>query len=238
MADSDEDYANGGLFDALKALDIHGSNRSGDSGEAEGDSDPELGDDILDVRRRALAAAATRKTATGAEPAAAAAAVAAVQIDLNEESNLADLEDARLLAHREAARKELQEYNRRQEQLPNYNDLRAKSLAGRKTFGALLRTLEEKFMEARCAVEKAHRASADLKQLRRGEAPHGYPGTLDTDPAGALARLQKGVKASAQEYEQTFQYFEALKNSLYDLRRENDALIAGLDVLAALAQQQ
>lgn len=229
MIDYDNDeYSGGGLLDALTALDIHGGGgvQIGDSGLAVPCSgvppsgEPDLGEDLLDVRRRV----------------AAAAAAAAQQIDLNEEHNLADLEDAGLRAHRETAREGLQDYNQRQQELPAYAKLKAKSIAGQKAFGALLRICEEKFMEARCSVEYAHRASASLAQLRQGKVPHGYPESLATDGVNALARLQKEVKASAQQYEQTLNFFETLKNALYDIRRENDALVAGLDALAILAR--
>lgn len=221
-----------GLENAMRRIEVVRP-----SGEGEEDSVPDLGADIAEIRKRVL----DERGEGGADSLTADEnrkvyneLVKRHQVDLNDEENVANLEDPSLVAHMEAARRRLAEQERALARLPQLEVLRSQYLKAMGKISSLVRSLEERSQSERENVELAHRQPRILETLGVGQKPHGFaaplPPPVAADPATKEALTITGKKAQdvAENYEAFLTAVQEVKNDLFVVRREVEEVGDGL----------
>lgn len=194
---------------------------------------PDLGDDIAAIRERVLGPRRTEDMTAAEGQAFGAALREKYQVDLNEESGAASLEDPALRAHVESARRRLADHQRAMLRLPKLEELRSKYLATMSGLSEVLRKIESEVMERREGVERGFRQGRVLADISTGREAHGYKvfGAAAQKDAGVQTSMPKASKeatAIAEQFEATIEYIEDVRKTLFVLRRDVDTFGDGL----------
>jgi hypothetical protein len=195
----DNDDGEESMIDALRTLgkkidplkrareDLLGITRRGElKVEVEVEAEAEPGEGVpVDAGMRAQAARARYEEIRRA-----------IQVDLNDERNLADLEDPGLRKHMEWARAHLAQQESKLAELPALEGIDQTDRAGRRSLSALMVALKEQQMNLQCASDEVLLEATNVGRLANGEKPHGYPAAneplvAETALAKNFAHLQK-----------------------------------------------
>ena len=194
------------------------------SSEEEG---PDLGEDIVTIRLRAKACAAGPLP-----PAPAACAInfdelrRYAQVDLNDEENLRDLEDPRLVEHMRQRREERAAHEAARAALPPKEALRREDAAGRRALSALTTQLKEQQMALQCASDEVHAHAANAGKLAVGVQPHGYPDRSDAQ--ASFGHLKKKLLAAVTDLGGVIAALEDFERDLALARRHYETVVYGL----------
>jgi len=189
----------------------------------------DLGEDVLDTRLRAKAAA------KGGQGSAEAQACyedmrRRHQVDLNDARHFDDLEDKGLVEHMRVARRQFQANATREASLPSREDLLRGDTEGRRALSALMTGLKEQQMALQCACDEVHAHATNAGRLSRNEQPHGYPEVEPPSEALAkcLAHLEKKVTAAVADLNGVITALEAFERGLTLARRNYETVVDGL----------
>ena len=125
----------------------------------------------------------------GASRMFAAGATSATPLDLNDEKNLTDLEDANLQEHMRLAREQAIAFNIELGRLPALAELVQDSLTAGQALSAVSSGITAHLMAIQCASDEVQLAARNAGRLAGGCQPHGYPAA---GPA-ALLHLEKKI---------------------------------------------
>jgi len=207
------------------------------------ESDP-LGADMFEIRRMVLGKGGGGREATADENREIYDALKKKnQIDLNDEKNLAPLEDPTLVDHMRAARGRLTSYKKALERLPKKDALWNDFLKEARGMSDVIREMEDSILGNRGEVEVAYRQGRVLRELLEGKTPHGF------SPLGQSARTDTGARDSltlsakkADEVAATFEGFlddfEKMKVKIFVLRRDIDKTFDGMQKLYEAAEEE
>ena len=242
--DQDDPYSpySGGLIEALRKV---GEGRPSGSSGGSGTNLPSLGDDILDIRLRAkaaaAAAAATETAATSTRqqletPEATEARLKKLrllhQVDLNDEKNIADLEDEGLEHHRRKARQILKAGLADQAALPSASNLLRDDTATRRALSSLMANLKEAQMALQCAIDEVHAHASNALKLTVNEQPHSYPPVGPDRPTAAMVKclnhLEKKVMSAVGDLNRTSEMLNTFERDLTLTRRNYETVVDGL----------
>jgi hypothetical protein len=217
MGDEGIDW-NDPMLGALRNIGRTDSCQHSDDDDNDDDVDDKiqgfLGPDVAAIRRanapRGLAASmSSGDTRTG--------------IDLNDEKELADLEDPRLMAHMGDRRAALRAAEAAK--LPDPAKLNEEDIAARRGLSTLTVTLREHIMALRCAADNVALHSSNAAKVASGTRPHGYPEEAGT--AGWVAHLAKAIAKTAAEIEDAVNSATEAERVLTVARRSSEAAAAG-----------
>lgn len=184
---------------------------------------PELGDDILSIRRRVVAEAA-RRSGESVPDALLEALKSKYQVDLHAESNVAGLEDPGLIKHIAEARELFLSSETRA--LPDRDAIQAARVDNAKRAAVVVEKLDESLLVLRQQVENTLLEADNATKLAEGRLPHGYPAPLS--PATALPALSLRLKKNAAAYEQVCVGLEAALKEQTLLRRGYEEIVGNL----------
>ena len=97
------------------------------------------------------------------------------QVDLNDASQLADLEDSGLMAHMDDARKLLADHVRNEAVLPHAEELQRCDAATRRSLSGIVTGLKSQQGGLQVAYNEILLQAANAQKLATGRHPHGYP---------------------------------------------------------------
>ena len=199
-----------------------------------------MADDLEVIRQRILA----ERKQGGAEPPSSTAAAGQTltveeerkayaelksrhQIDLNDEHNLADLEDKGLRSHMERARAILADEEKSKAALPSQETIRANHIKNLRQFSALIGALREADLEMQNGVEDTFLQARNAARLGVGEQPHAFPPIPKGKPANseALAMLGDKTDKAAKACQASSAAVTATIQSLDVLRRESEVVV-------------
>ena len=188
--------------------------------------DDGLQEDIAEIRARVFTREAAGETDPGtAEP------QHRYQVDLNDETNVAALEDPGLQDHVRAAHRRLAEHEQALLRLPQLEGLRTKYLTEIGHLSALLTGLDEKLMAERGNVAGSHRLGRLLTDLLEGRSPEFVApvSRKDLTPREALELIAEKSAESAGTREAFLTFAENdVRRILFKLRREIEIICDGL----------
>jgi hypothetical protein len=149
------------------------------------------------------------------------------QVDLNDERNLADLEDKGLMSHMVQARKTLAEQTKKQQMLPKSEDTRVKHVKNLRHFSSLVQGLQSAGLELQCGVEETFLQSNNSVKLSKGERPHSFPEVPNGKPANrdALVLLAERIDKSALQCHKSNTAITDTVNGIDVLRREYEVVV-------------
>lgn len=203
-----------------------------------------LGADIAEIRARVLGARQpTAKLSADDHKVVYKELQSLHQIDLNEEKNLAHLEDPGLVAHMNSARQQLTEYQRTLARLPRRESLRTLHLDSVGSISQQLRKFDEYDMFHREQVEHAHRLVRIIENLARRKPIHGTSASLShaaaSDPTviGALNFACEKAKEVAQSFQHAVNGVVDMKGELFTVRHQFETVGDGLLELIESAEE-
>lgn len=149
------------------------------------------------------------------------------QVDLNDERNLADLEDKGLMSHMDKARAALAEQAKRHQELPKQNEIRARHVKNLRAFSSLVQGLQNAGQELLCGVEDAFIQSSNATKLSKGDRPHSFPDVPKGAPANreAIVKLAEKISSSAGQCQKTNTAITDTVNGIDVLRREYEMVV-------------
>ncbi len=205
-----------------------------DEGETEDeDRAPSLGDDILTIRQKAkkvgLSTAGVSAGKTRSTPAAATVAPAPAppptQVDLNDEKNLADLEDPSLMKHVREARDQLARWEEGRSVVPSTENLIRDDKASRQAISQAITAINEQKMALQCAIEEATLNGTNVGRIVAGEKPHSYPQAgMKTEN---LKHLQKKIESNVASFTDVYQALERIERDIVLFRRLCETVVDG-----------
>lgn len=201
---------------------------------------PDLGADVTDIRRRAAAAAAAGGAVLAATETAEQEAQARYeemkkrhQVDLNDEKNLADLEDPGLMEHMRRARQQLAAHELELARLPTVEELKKNDTAARRALSGVVTSLKTQQMDLQCACDDVLLQATNVERLAGGEKPHGYP--AEGVPLHEENPLRKNMKHLAKKINESgatlgnvAAALEAFERDMTLARRSYEAVVDGL----------
>lgn len=166
-----------------------------------------------------------------------AGAAPATQIDLNDETHLADLEDAGLMSHMEEARAQLMEQLKEISQLPSREAVSQADTTARRALSTIITDVAEQKMSLATVRDRVVLHASDIEKLSAGIQPYGYPsahGTHSTPAAlaadrGQLVYLCSRVSASGTDIELLWNKLHRIEVALTCARREIESALVGLE---------
>ena len=183
-----------------------------------------LGHDISAIRERVLGKRPTNKISSSEHKALYADLQKNLEIDLNEEENLAPLEDPVLIAHMNSARAQLIQYQKTLSRLPRRETLRTQHLDSMGAMSRQLREFDEFNMYYQEQIEHSHRLARIINDLTRQKPIHGLniilPKEIATNPAvvEAFTFLYKKALASAKMFEGAISRVAEIKRNIFSIR--------------------
>lgn len=209
--------------------------RLGEAAPRRGKAAPRLGEDNFDLLKKAKAKIAekSRANATGVFAGASSdsAAKLEVNVDLNDEKNLADLEDPGLKEHMRRARERLVEQERAMDTLPTPDALKREDARARQALSSIMTGLKDQQMNLQCALEEISLHSSNADRLATGDMPHGYPKTgtrsVDANLQGNMRHLAKRISGTAASVGDTLTVLAELERHLTLARRNYEAVVDG-----------
>ncbi len=166
------------------------------------------------------------------------------QVDLNDERNLAGLEDPGLLSHMEGARRRLAEQDRALSRLPCREALREDYIKSLGEVSGVLARSEQLLSDTRERVELAFLLPRQVRAFAAGQTPHGatrpLPATVVADPAvgAALAFVEKKGEAVAEAFEKGLEVLSETRGQLFVARRQMEGVCDGLLALLEGAEEE
>ena len=166
------------------------------------------------------------------------------QIDLNDERNLAGLEDPGLLSHMEGARRRLAAHAAAVAARPPREALREEYVGALGDFTALIARAESLHGGQREQVELAFLLPRQVAAYAEGKTPRGAERPLpagvlaDTGTQSAFAFLGKKGQALAEGYEKDTEGWLDFRNRLFVVRRRLESVCDGLLVHAEGAEEE
>ena len=106
------------------------------------------------------------------------------QVDLNDPTQLGDLEDAGLMSHMDEARAQLAEQERTSALLVNNSMLAEMETEGRSSLSNLMLMLREQRTALAATRDSIFLHASNAAKLAAGITPHSYPPKSANDPAG------------------------------------------------------
>lgn len=162
----------------------------------------------------------------------AAGAASATQIDLNDETHLADLEDAGLMSHMEEARAHLIEQLKEISQLPSQAAVTQADMAARRALSAVIIDITDQKMSMASIRDRIVLHANDIEKLAAGMQPHGYPSAHGTHPCadrGQLVYLCTRVSTSGTDIELLWNRLHRLEIAMTCARREVESALVALE---------
>ena len=158
----------------------------------------------------------------------------AAQIDLNDETHLADLEDAGLMSHMEEARAQLMKQLEEISQLPSRESVTQADTAARRALSAVITDIAEQKMSLATVRDRVVLHASDIEKLSAGMLPYGYPSAHGTPSAlcadrGQMVYLCSRVSASGTEIEQLWNKLHQIEVAMTCARREIESALVGLE---------
>ena len=152
------------------------------------------------------------------------------QVDLNEESNIGELEDKRLMGHMVSARKSLAEQERRRLTLPRFEEVRAQHVKNKQQVSGLIQRLQEVGLETQCGVEDTFLQSSNTTKLASGSRPHAFPEVPPEVPPNraALVMLAQKISGAGSTCQKTITAISDTVNQLDVLRRDQEVVVDAL----------
>jgi hypothetical protein len=155
------------------------------------------------------------------------------QVDLDDERNLADLEDAGLRQHMLRARQQLACDERALSAVPAVEALVDSDTQGRRGLSALTVALKAQKTALQCAGDAVASLATAASGLVRGERPHGFPAAGAALAAGSaeaqnLAYLAGRLTAAVTELGQVATALGNLERDLSLSRRHSETATEGL----------
>jgi hypothetical protein len=155
------------------------------------------------------------------------------QVDLNDERNLADLEDPGLMDHMHLARRQLAGHDLELAKLPQPAELERADTDGRRSLSALALSLKEQQMALQCACDAVILEAANVGRLVEGGRLHAYPAPSaalgrDTAVAKNLEHLGKKLSSAGSELSKIAEAFSNFERALTLARRSYEAVVDGL----------
>lgn len=193
-----------------------------------------LGADIAEVRARVLGGRKASEATPADHRAVAEELRERHQIDLNEEENLAHLEDPGLVAHMRSARSQLARHQEALARLPRRESLRTLHLDSVGAVSRQLREFDAYDMLNREQVEHAHRLARIIGDVARRRPIHGFSGVLspaaaaDPSVAKVLRHLQEKAEGVARAYEEAVDRVKAMKGEVFAARQKIERAGDGL----------
>lgn len=222
----------GGPRDAEAEYDYPGVFAPSSSGSADfAGGAPDLGEDILSLRMKAVRLAEANASARSAPRTFAAdlAAQRSAQVDLSTEQALSALrlEDPQLSRHIDDRRAQAALEAEKATQLPGLPQLRSDNRDASRGLSAVNVSMSRHLMGVRCSVEEVLLEGENAAKLASGSVPHGYPGA----PAPAqdrLTHLSKKLQIVGAALAALLADMEQTAADLTVARRLHDVSSAGL----------
>jgi len=164
------------------------------------------------------------------------------QIDLNDPTQLGDLEDAGLMSHMDEARAQLADQERASLLLVESDQLSEMEVDGRSVLSDLMTLLREQRAALANARDNIFLHASNAAKIAAGITPHGYP---QVDPSksaappkpvspsgvradtGALVMLSSRTNEAGNEIERVCGALEAAENMLTRARRSVEGVMTG-----------
>lgn len=151
-----------------------------------------------------------------------------VQIDLNDATQIGDLEDAGLIEHMAAARAQLAAQERAGATLPPAESLIQADIEGRRALSSLSALLREQRMALSCVRDTVMLQSSNAEKIASGVKPHGFPAPDGGRNPAQLTFLSARISASGADLERICAAIEAAECELTRARRSIEAATVGL----------
>ena len=165
------------------------------------------------------------------------AAVAPVQVDLNDATQIGDLEDAGLVEHMATARAQLAAQERAGAALTPANTLLQADIEGRRALSSLSALLREQRMALSCVRDTVMLQSSNAEKIAAGTKPHGFPAPDGGRNAAQLTFLSARISASGADLERICAAIEIAECDLTRARRSIEAATVGLSQRSAHYEQ-
>ena len=155
------------------------------------------------------------------------------QVDLNDPTQLGDLEDAGLMSHMDEARAQLAEQERMSALLVNNSMLAEMETEGRSSLSNLMLMLREQRTALAATRDSIFLHASNAAKLAAGITPHGYPAKSANDPAGirsdtgSLVLLSSRINTVGSEIEQICEVLAAAECTLTRARRSVETVMTG-----------
>jgi hypothetical protein len=197
-----------------------------------------LGEDLLEIRRRVLAATQGAGTSSADEASANREVYEELrrrhQADTNEEEIAAALEDPTLRSHMEAARQRLASYEADLARLPKLEALRTQYLDAMCALSKLVKRLDAALEADGPIPDVVWRVEGALAKLSEGKSAHGVDAAVGV-AASAEPRVAAGLKAlgtmcakAAKATEGAAERLKGIRQDTFVLRRDIEKVGDGL----------
>lgn len=230
----------------------------------ESDMGAQMGEDLLELRKRVLEAREGRESAPAGrdyeeEP------VGPQELSSGENYNVWSelrkkysvqahkepnslMEDPTLRDHMASARDRLREHEQIVRTLPRAEEMRSAYLSVMQRLAALIKDLDEKKMEASSATEACYQQGGYIDALLEGRKPFGFTGAIPKDllecspVSGTLKTLREKSNKTAQEVEPVMDFLQGVSELITVLRRDveifGDGLMKIVDSLSEERRRQ
>jgi hypothetical protein len=167
---------------------------------------------------------------------------AAGQVDLNDPTQLGDLEDAGLMSHMDEARAQLADQERASALLVESDLLSEMEIDGRSALSDLMTLLREQRAALANARDSIFLHASNAAKIAAGVTPHGYPQVDSLKPAappkpaaasgirtdtGSLVMLSSRINEAGNEIERVCSALEAAESTLTRARRSVEGVMTG-----------
>ena len=158
------------------------------------------------------------------------------QVDLNDPSQLGDLEDAGLMSHMDEARAQLADQERASTLLVESSQLSEMEVEGRSSLSDLMTLLREQRAALANARDTIFLHSSNVAKMAAGITPHGYPPVDSSKTAaasgirantGSLVMLSSRINDAGNEIERVCGALEAAESALTRARRSVEGVMTG-----------
>ena len=150
-----------------------------------------------------------------------------VQVDLNDPAQLADLEDAGLMDHMDAARAQLVAQELASKELVDNEILSKQEIEGRCALSDVMNLIREQRQLLASVRDAVYLNSSNAEKLSKGIAPHGYPSVNARSGAGPLELLSTRINDMGTAVEQIYDTLTSAESVLMRARRSVESVMVG-----------